>query len=327
MNAGMNKIVLIFTCLLLQFCLNAQVPDSLAATQPQTTDTNSRNITGKTDESLLMKRKFNTMLIAGGAMYAGSVAILYQLWYKDYPQSSFHFFNDNDEWFQMDKLSHTSASYYIGNIGYNTLKWYGIEEKKAIWYGGFSGSVYQSILEVLDGFSAGWGASWGDIAANTAGSVIFTSQQALWGEQYLRLKHSYHLSPYSSYRYDPAKYSAMERMFKDYNGTTCWFSFNLKPLFRSYDRFPDWLCLSIGQSGDGMIGATGNPSEINGKAIPADIVRKRQFFLSADIDLTKVPIKSKYYRAFAQAVSFIKFPFPAMEFNKADGFRFHPVYY
>ena len=278
-------------------------------------------------DSLTSKRKFNTMLVAGGALYASSVAILYQLWYKDYPQSSFHFFNDNDEWFQMDKLSHTSASYYIGNVGYQTLKWYGIEDRKALWYGGFSGSVYQSILEVLDGFSAGWGASWGDIAANTTGSVIFTSQQALWGEQYLRLKHSYHVSPYSSYRYDPAKYSALERMLKDYNGTTCWFSFNLKPLFRRYDGFPEWLCISLGQSGDGMIGATVNPTEINGKAVPSDIVRKRQLFLSADIDLTKVPIKSKYFRAFAQAVSFLKFPFPALEYNTTDKFRFYPLYY
>ena len=98
------------------------------------------------------KQKLNIVLISGSASYVGSLIILYNSWYKDYPQSNFHFFNDNNEWFMLDKYAHAMTSYNMGNLGYHTLLWTGLEEKKAIWYGGFLGSYYLTIIETLDGF-------------------------------------------------------------------------------------------------------------------------------------------------------------------------------
>ena len=43
--------------------------------------------------------------------YTAGMTGLYQLWYKDYPQSSFHFFNDVDEWQKQDKLGHVGSAY------------------------------------------------------------------------------------------------------------------------------------------------------------------------------------------------------------------------
>ena len=52
-------------------------------------------------------------LVAGGNIvaYGGAMIGLYSLWYKKYPQSKFHFFNDNQEWLQVDKVSHAYGAY------------------------------------------------------------------------------------------------------------------------------------------------------------------------------------------------------------------------
>ena len=49
-------------------------------------------------------------------------------------------------------------------------------QKKRILIGGFSGAAYQTVLESLNGFSSQWGWSWGDFAANIAGSSLLVAQ-------------------------------------------------------------------------------------------------------------------------------------------------------
>jgi hypothetical protein len=44
------------------------------------------------------KKKLNTVVITGSTICLGFATGLYFVWYKDYPQSSFHFINDNGEW-------------------------------------------------------------------------------------------------------------------------------------------------------------------------------------------------------------------------------------
>ena len=148
------------------------------------------------------KARLNGIIIGGSAAYAGSMTLLYQLWYKNYPQSSFHFINDNREWLQLDKCGHTTSTYYIGKLGYESLKWAGVDEKRSAVFGGSFGFVYLTVIEILDGFSAEWGASGGDLAANTIGAGIFISQQLVWKEQRISLKWSAHRTEYAAMRPD-----------------------------------------------------------------------------------------------------------------------------
>src|ERR1700733_6253100 len=53
------------------------------------------------------------LLVGEGAFYTGSMVGLNVLWYKNYPHSAFHLFNDNKEWQQMDKLGHALTAYTI----------------------------------------------------------------------------------------------------------------------------------------------------------------------------------------------------------------------
>src|ERR1035438_10237615 len=57
--------------------------------------------------------------LGGAALYGGSLIVLNQYWYANYPKSKFHFFNDNAEWQQMDKCGHFFTSYYEGFLGFN----------------------------------------------------------------------------------------------------------------------------------------------------------------------------------------------------------------
>src|SRR5690349_20178397 len=70
-------------------------------------------VVSENDSLHKINRRYRNTVIGMGAAYAGGMAILYQQWYKDYPQSSFHLFNDGDEWLQMDKAGHAGSAYYL----------------------------------------------------------------------------------------------------------------------------------------------------------------------------------------------------------------------
>jgi Predicted periplasmic lipoprotein (DUF2279) len=124
------------------------------------------------------------------AMWTGTFIALNQAWYSDYPKQEFHFFNDWDEWQQMDKAGHVWTTYQLARVSGDVWKWSGVAEKKAIWLGGVSGLAFQSIIEILDGFSEKWGFSMYDMAANIAGSGLYVSQALTWKQQRFQVKFS-----------------------------------------------------------------------------------------------------------------------------------------
>ncbi len=273
----------------------------------------------------LNRKKLAVVAVTGASVYACSIAGLYNLWYKNYPQSSFHFFNDNKEWLQMDKSAHITASYYIGLVGYGALRWSGVPERKAVWYGGMTGLVYLTAIEVMDGLSKKWGASPFDLVANTLGTTLFISQQLAWHEQKFVLKYSFHSSPYARYNTDQLGSTLLQNIVKDYNGQTYWISANISSLGLQHTRFPKWLNIAVGYGAEGMTGGFSNPSEINSIQVPYS-ERYRQFYLAADIDLSRIPVKSKTLKLILNTVGFIKIPMPAIEFNKNE-VKFHPLYF
>ena len=84
--------------------------------------------------------------------YGGTMIGLYNTWYKNYPQSAFHFINDMAEWKQVDKVGHFYSAYQESRASTGSWRWTGIDRKKYIWIGGMSG-----ILCRATGFRfAGW---------------------------------------------------------------------------------------------------------------------------------------------------------------------------
>ena len=126
-------------------------------------------------EFTLNKKRRNILLISEASVYTIALVGLNQLWYADYPKSSFHFINDNEEWLQMDKMGHMSSSYYTGVAGIKAYEWAGFSRKNAIWYGGMTGSIFLTVIEVLDGTSEEWGASSVDlikVISSFSGTIV-----------------------------------------------------------------------------------------------------------------------------------------------------------
>lgn len=289
-------LVAVIVWLFIIFC-NAEVlaqPDSVAPNKP------------------FRPGRLTAVALTESAIATATLIGLNELWYKDYPRSSFHFFNDNAEWFQMDKLGHAYTSYQVGKLGYAALRWSGVKENKSIWYGGATGLAYQLIVEMLDGYSTAWGFSTGDFAANMGGAALFTSQQLLWHEQRILMKFSYQYTPYAEYRPETLGSNAAERLLKDYNGQTYWLSASPGAFMKDTKKFPPWLCFSVGMGAKGMLGARDNdPAPLN---YPND-QRNRIMYLSMDLDLSKIPVKSKFWHTVLSVVNTLKVPFPGLAYN------------
>ena len=226
----------------------------------------------------------------------------------------------------MDKFSHATAAYTFGRVGYELLRLPGVEKKKAVWYGGTAGFVYLAAIELMDGFSEEWGASPGDLTANALGSAVFISQQLVWDEQRVLLKWSCHNSKYAQYRPNTLGANFPERMLKDYNGQTNWLSVNVHSFLPDDSEFPKWLNVALGYSGDGMLGGSYNPTEVNGNTLPS-FERTRQYFLSLDLDLSRIDTRSKALKVIFNLIGFIKIPFPAIEYNSANEWKLHGFYF
>ncbi len=277
------------------------------------------------DSTDVFKQRKTLVAVSGATLYSGSMIYLYHAWYKNYEQSAFHFYNDNENWMLVDKAGHTFTSYQISRAGYAAANWAGYSENKAVWIGGATGFMYQTVIEVLDGFSKEWGASPGDLAANTLGSALFIAQQKTWGEQRVLLKFSYHTTLYPQYRTDLLGNNAHERLLKDYNGQTFWLSGNLKKIFHS-ETLPSWLNVAAGYNAHGMTGASENPTMVDGENIPP-FERSFRFLLSPDVAWEHIPTSSSFLKTLFNAMSFLKAPAPALEYDQKNGLRIRLIFF
>ena len=195
------------------------------------------------------KKRLATVIGTEAVLYTGTMIGLNELWYKDFPRSSFHHFNDNGEWLQMDKVGHVVTAYYVGLVGMDALRWAGVDETKSRWYGGSLGWIFLTSVEVLDGFSDEWGFSSGDMIANTLGTGMLIGQDALWHEQRLVFKFSYKQSPYAELRPETLGDGWNEEIVKDHNGQTYWLSANIHSFLPEASKFPRWLSVGVGCGG------------------------------------------------------------------------------
>lgn len=284
-------------------------------------------------DSLARKNRVYLITAINIVGYGGSLLALNQAWYANYPRSSFHFFNDNGEWMQMDKVGHGWAAYNAGKSSAAMWRWAGLSQKKAALIGGLSGAAYLTVVEILDGFSSQWGFSWGDMMVNVLGSGLFTSQELGWKEQRIQYKFSFHRNTYDDPLLDGRAdqlfgKSWYERMLKDYNAQTYWFSANLKSFFKE-SRLPAWLNVAVGYGADGMFGGYENKwMDGSGNEVTRyDIHRKRQFYLAPDIDFTKIKTNKKWLKTAFYFLNTFKCPAPALMMDSKGKVKAYALYF
>ena len=197
-----------------------------------------------------------------------------------------------------------------------------MSEKNQLIYGSTLGFAFLTAVEVLDGFSSEWGFSWGDMAANAAGTGLYVGQELLWKEQRMTLKYSFHQTKYATQRPDKLGEGFLEEVLKDYNGQTYWLSVNVHSFFKD-SKVPKWLNVAFGYGADGMLTGINEPES----SLFITQNRTRQYYLSLDIDLTRIKTNSRVLKSLLSVFNLVKVPFPTLELNDKNGFKLHYIYF
>ncbi len=264
---------------------------------------------------------------SSAALTTGSLFYLNQAWYAQYNTGKFHFFNDNNEWLQMDKAGHTFTNYQMSRLMMGAFDWAGFKRKQQLFIGGTIGLAYMTAIECMDGFSNGWGFSYGDEIANVLGTSLAIGQQAFWKEQRIQLKFSYSQSGLAKYNPELLGKNFGTQILKDYNAQTLWVSVNPGSFIKKENKFPKWLNVAFGYGAYGMLGGTYNNFVVqdeNGNVLKFD--RERRYYFSLDVDLTRIKTRSKTLKKIFSVVNILKFPAPAIQFSK-NKTRFYYLYY
>ena len=263
------------------------------------------NSSAQVQDSLNRKRLYFS-LAADAVIVTGVYIGLNELWYKDYERTGLHWFNDCNEWQGMDKLGHSFASYHVSSIYSAQMLWSGLGKKKSAILGSGLGFVTISIIELLDAKSEQWGASAYDLAANFVGSAFYLSQQLAWQEERISFKYSFHQTEFAQYRPELLGENYAQQILKDYNGQTYWLSANIRS-FVPISWWPKYLNIAFGYGATGMLGAKSNPSYL------PFYDREQHYYLSLDIDLNRIPVKSKFLKSIFSVINIVKIPMPTLE--------------
>lgn len=278
--------IFISVSLFLAFCVNAQGKDSLH-----------------------VRKGITHAVLSSSAV--GSLLALNQVWYAPYATEKFHFFNDAEQWMQMDKFGHAFTGYLITNELNRVHYW--AAGKRQPWVGAVYAISYLSALELMDGFSSGWGFSGSDMLANGLGVGLAFSQNHFFNRQLIIPKFSFSRSSYALVRPEILGSTYAEQLLKDYNGQTYWVSLPIATFLNLPKRFK-WICFSLGYGCDAKL--VGSENTWNG------FKARRQVYLSLDIDCSSLAPRHPKLNKVLTHLNCIKVPFPSLEFS-SDKTRFH----
>lgn len=262
-----------------------------------------------------------------GTLWAGSLIGLHQVWYSQSWGDNFHTFDDSKQWLQMDKAGHFFSGHLFANNISEVYQWSGVSRKRSKIISSLISFGYLTSFELMDGRAKEWGFSWSDVGANALGSGWYLWQDIAWEEQRIKLKFSAHMTTYADYRPNVLGSTFAERLLKDYNGQTYWFSVNPSMFLNDDTSFPKWLSIAFGYSVDQKI--VGDQDEYVHFGPLNEITyfnAKRQYILSLDIDLSRLPVKKPWLKTLCKTFNIIKIPFPAIQIS--DGkLKGYPLYF
>jgi len=294
----------------------------------------------------LNQKRLNLAIGTAAITYTGFSIGLYHTWYKQYPSEGFHFFNDWNEWQNVDKVGHIYSAHIQASLLFKSAKWTGLNESKSILWASLLSGVSQTTIEIMDAFSSQWGFSVADFGANLAGIGLFASQQKAWKDQRMVMKVSSWPNDYNAV-YDQYDFSNItrsafgnranqlygsgyvERYLKDYNAQTLWLSANIKSFFPNAPT-PSWLNIAVGYGAENMLGGFKNEWNLESDqfiSVDQEIFpRYQQFYLAFDVDFNRINTRSPFLKSVFSLLNLLKAPSPAIEINSLGELRYHLVF-
>ncbi len=267
------------------------------------------------------KTKLKALGIGTGLAYGSFLAAASRAWYKDMPRTRFHFFNDNHQWQQVDKIGHFWGAFHQSRLAVAALHWADVSTRKAIIWGSLAGVILQTPIEILDGYAVDYGASTGDLVANALGSAAVLTQYLAWPELRLQPKYSFHTTRFARERPAVLGSTLPEQMLKDYNGQTYWLAVEVAHFLPSTTRFPKWLNVAGGYGTEEMVYNDPNTNQ------QAGFRAYRQFYLAPDLNLSALRTRSKFLKTAFFILDMVHLPLPALEYNSRQKFKLHALYF
>ena len=269
----------------------------------------SISVTNKIDsvkvENEFPSHQINTTRLAIlGATYTSTMIgiHIYQQngWWKD-NRAKFHFQEDLKYGLWVDKIGHFYGSYTINYLISKSLQWANLSEEKALWIGAGGGLLFQTYVEMEDGFSA-WGFDRVDWLFDLGGAAWMPLRYYVPYLNNFDLKFSYHPSDLLGNPGGIGFKGQKHLMIDDYEGQTFWFSFKVNNMLpeKLKPYWPPFLCLAAGYGAREIAGPTPH----------------RIYFIALDLDMTKIiPTNTPFLKTLGEALNYIHLPLPAVQFS------------
>ncbi|MGB9772997.1 MAG: DUF2279 domain-containing protein [Bacteroidota bacterium] len=239
-----------------------------------------------------------------GGIIAGAHLVQYNHWWKG-PRSEFRFVDDSKYALNADKLGHAYFARVVTDLMAHSLMWAGVDHLSALWYGAGVSMLFQTYVEVEDGFAKNIGFSPGDFGANIAGALYPVAQHYL---PFLRNA----LFKWSLYPSEKYMHHAYAFIIDDYESQYFWLSISVHNLLpRQWRRwYPSFLNVAVGYSVRDL--------DLRGGG-------ERQWFIALDYDFEKLPGDGWFLRALKHVLNVYHFPAPTIQLRPhvvAYGFHF-----
>lgn len=246
-------------------------------------------------------------LIVGGAYSATLIGMHINqrnAWWSD-KRTAFHFQEDWSFALQVDKCGHFYGAYMVSYFMSEGLMESGFSWESATNYGSALGLIYQTWVEIEDGYGAEWGFSPSDWYADFAGALYFLGQHNIPVLQNFTPKFSYIPAKWLN---EPVMNRA-KTIFDDYNSSSFWLSanvYNLLPQdFKKY--WLPWLNVAVGYRVSGIDAAQSDK---------ATTTTARWYLIGLDYNLVELLPEGKGFWNWArQTLNYVKFPAPAVEIS------------
>jgi len=280
-------------------------------TTPRLIDTNSNNrvITpyylnhpGQTKDKVYKvdPLKMTILGVAAAGVFTGFHIYYSNTWWKD-QRDYFKYAADGYYARNMDKASHIFTANFFTVATATAYEWAGVSPDKAMLYGAITSMVYETYIEINDGFAPIWGFDWGDVGANIVGAVYPFLQNEVKPLENINFKWSFHPD------WLKKKASAGDDLLDDYTNMTFWMSVNpmlvLPKSVTNAKFYPKFLAIAIGMG-------LQNASHTGGSKFA-----ETKWILSLDWDVNKLPGNSDFMKKLKKILNFYHFPAPAVRIS------------
>lgn len=241
----------------------------------------SQNIFGQSDSLKVNKKR---VFIVGSSLagaLGGSYLYVQNSWWSE-KQEPFHFDDGADLTYALnvDKVGHFMGGLGASDVFSSSMKWAGMQEEQALWYGAAFGSGLQLAIEMKDAYAPYWGFSKWDLALGSAGSLFPVAQYYNDDLKAINFKFSYYKQSDIYWELDrqrgkePNKYAWQD----DYPNQTYWLSVDVNH-FTETCCWPDWLNLAIGFGLDDTQYLNENNTKMGGN---------NEWYIALDYDIPKM---------------------------------------